>query len=88
MIPLAYTTYIIVLNIFMRNEYKAHRLIKVNHIPNNCGLSYMWLNQQTRHTKWCKLIIHNRLEDIAMQKWGNDMSTSSMCSGYKMFKNS
>ena len=46
----------------------------------------MWLNQQTLQTKQCKLIIHNRLEDIAMQKWGNDMSTSSMCSGYKMFK--
>ena len=49
-------------------------------------LSYMWLNQQTLHTKQCKLIIHNRLEDIAMQKWCNDMPTSSMCSEYKMFK--
>ena len=61
-------TYIIVLNLSMRNEYKAHFLIKVNHILNNCGLPYMWLNQQTLHTKQCKLIIHNRLEDIAMQK--------------------
>ena len=40
---LAYTTYIIVLNLFMRNEYKAHWLIRVNHILNNCGLSYIWL---------------------------------------------
>ena len=70
----------------MRNEYKAHYLIRVNHILNNCGLSYMWLNQQTLHTKQCKPIIHNRLEDIAMQTWCNDMSTSSMCSGHKMFK--
>ena len=83
---LAYITYIIVFNLFMHNEYKAHWLIKVNHILNNCGLSYMWLNQQTLHTKQCKLIIHNRLEDIVMQKWCNDMSTSSMCSGHKMPK--
>ena len=47
---LAYITYIIVLNLFMRNQYKAHFLIRVNHILNNCGLSYMWLNQQTLHT--------------------------------------
>ena len=46
----------------------------------------MWLNQQTLYTKQCMLIIHNRLEDITMQKWCNDMSTSSMCSRYKMFK--
>ena len=70
--------------VFSRGKVK--RLIRINHILNNCGIAYMWLNQQTLHTKQCKLIIHNRLEDIAMQKWGNDMSTSSMCSGYKMFK--
>ena len=55
----AYIIYIIALNLFMRNEYKAHFLIRVNHILNNCGLSYMWLNQQTLHTKQGKLIIHN-----------------------------
>ena len=70
----------------MCDEYNAHWEIRVNHILNNCGLSYMWLNQQTLLTKQCKLIIQNQLEDIAMQKWCNDMSTASMCSGYKMFK--
>ena len=76
---LAYITYIIVLNLFMRNEYKAHWLIKVNHILNNCGLSYMWSNQQTLHTKRCKLIIHNQLEDIAMHKWCNIICLHLQC---------
>ena len=48
---LAYITYMIVLNPFMRNEYHGqYWLIRVNHILNNYGLSYMWLNQQTLQT--------------------------------------
>ena len=65
-------------------------MIRVNHILNNCGLSCMRLTQQTLHSNQCTLIIHNRLDDIAMYKWYYDiyMCVSSMCSGYKMFKNS
>ena len=34
----------------------------------------------------CKSIIHKRIEDIAHQKWYIDLSNSSMCITYKLFK--
>ena len=37
-------------------------------------------------TKQCKVIIHRRIEDIALQKWNTDVSTTSMCRMYRLFK--
>ena len=31
-------------------------------------------------------IIHQRIEDIALQKWNTDLSTSSMCKMYRIYK--
>ena len=47
---------------------------------------YMWYNQHAIPTKQCKVIIHRRIEDIALQKWNTDVSTSSMCRMYRLFK--
>ena len=45
----------------------------------------MWYQQQELSTKQCKVIIHQRIEDIALQKWNTDISTSSMCKMYGIF---
>ena len=37
-------------------------------------------------TKQCKVIIHRPIEDSALQKWNIDISTSSMCRMYRLFK--
>ena len=56
-------------------------------ILDNCGLSYIWLNQIFFDTSQCKSIIHKkRIEDMAHQKWYIDLSNSSMCITYKLFK--
>ena len=52
----------------------------------NCGLSYTWLNQNRIDKSKCKSIIHKRIEDIAHQKWYIDLSNSSLCITYKLFK--
>ena len=46
----------------------------------------MWYNQHAIPTKQCKVIIHRRIEDIALQKWNTDVSTSSMCRMYRLFQ--
>ena len=83
----AYKVYMIALNLFRRDEYKSQWLKRVKYILDSCGLSYMWYNQHEIPTKQCKIIIHRRIEDIAVQKWNTDVSTSSMCRMYRLFKN-
>ena len=79
--------YRIALNLFRRDEYKSQWFKRVKYILDSCGLSYMWYNQHEIPTKQCKVIIHRRIEDIALQKWNTDISTSSMCRMYRFFFN-
>ena len=46
----------------------------------------MWFDQQTINTKVCKLIIHKRIEDIALHNWYAEISTSPMCVLYRLYK--
>ena len=76
----------IVLKLFLRDEYKARWLCRVKCILDNCGLSYMWYNQHLIDAKQCKIITCKRIEDIALQKWYTDISISPMCTLYRLFK--
>ena len=83
---LAHIMYMIALHLFFRDEYKTIWLCRVKCILDNCGLSYMWCDQHVINTQQCKLIIHTRIEDIALHKWYTDISTSSMCILYRTFR--
>ena len=78
--------YRITLKLFISGEYKTQWLSRVKGILDNCGLSYIWLNQNCIDKSQCKSIIHKRIEDMAHQKWYIDLSNSSMCITYKLFK--
>ena len=78
--------YTITLKLFISGEYKTQWLSRVKGILDNCGLSYIWLNQNFIDNSQCKSIIHKRIEDMAHQKWYIDLSNSSMCITYKLFK--
>ena len=74
----------IALNLFRRDEYKSQWLKE---------LSIFWIVVAypicgTINTQFlqCKVILHRRIEDIALQKWNTDVSTSSMCRMYRLFK--
>ena len=58
-----------------------------DYILANCGLFYIWLNQN-RIDKKCKSIIHKRIEDIAHQKWYIYLSNSSLCTTYNVLRHS
>ena len=83
---IAHIMYKTVFNLFTRDEYKAQWLCRVKTILDNCGLSYMWVDQHTIDTRRCRIIIQKRIEDIAMHKWYIGMSTSSMCTMHRLFK--
>ena len=78
--------YTITLKLFISGEYKTQWLSRVKCILDNCGLSYIWLNQNRMGKSKCKSIIHKRIEDIAHQKWYIDLSKSSMYITYKLSK--
>ena len=69
--------YTITLKLFISGEYKTQWLSRVTGILDNCGLSYIWLNQNLIDKSQCKYIIHNRIEDIEHQKWYIDLSKTS-----------
>ena len=71
----AHIVYMIAHNLFVRDVYKAKWLCRVNYIVDNCGLSYLWLNQSMIDTNHAKQLIHTRIEEVA-----------SMCTLYRLFK--
>ena len=56
--------YTITLKLFISGEYKTQWLSRVKCILDNCGLSYIWLNQKRIDKSECKSIIHKMIEDI------------------------
>ena len=83
---LASIMYMFVLKLFLRDEYKACWLCRVKCILDNCSLSYMWYNQHLIDAKQCNMITCKRIEDVALQKWYTDISISTMCTLYRLFK--
>ena len=81
---LAHIVYMIAHNLFVRAVYKAKWLCRVKHIVHNCGLTY--LNQSMMDTNHAKQLIHTRIEEVALHNWYTDISTSSMCTMYRLFK--
>ena len=74
------------LNLHINNVYKAKWICKIKSILDNCGLSYIWDNQEVIDIQQCKKIIHQQIEDQALQNWYTDITRSSMCSTYRILK--
>ena len=60
---LAHIVYMIA-HLFSRDVYKAKWLCIVTNIVDNCGVSYIWLNQSIMDTNQAKQLIHTRIEDL------------------------
>ena len=58
----------------------------VKNIVDNCGLSYLWLNQSMMDTNHAKQLIHMIIKEVALHNWYTDISTSLMCTMYRLFK--
>ena len=83
---MAHIAYMIAHNLFVRDVYKAKWLCRVKNIVDNCGLSYLWLNQSMMDTNQAKQLIHTRIKEVPLHKWYTYISTSLMCTMYILFK--
>ena len=64
--PLAHIVYMIAHNLFVRDVYKAKWLCRVKNIVDNCGLSYLWLNQSMIDINQAKQLIHTKIEEVVL----------------------
>ena len=58
----------------------------IQKILNNCGLSFIWNGQGVVNAKWLSAIVNQNLKDQFIQKWSNDINSSSKGQIYRIFK--
>ena len=94
--------YRVLLNLFNNNVYKSPWLNFIKNILDNCGLTYVWDNQDkiTHFTndmtvleknnminvQFVKTAVKNIIHDQYIQKWRADINASEKCCLYKHFK--
>ena len=54
---------------------------------NECGLSYVWLNQYFISEQWLKNSVKTCLQDQFYQTWHANIDTGSKTLNYRVFKN-
>jgi hypothetical protein len=59
----------------------------VESILNECGLSYVWLNQYFISEEWLKNSVKTCLQDQFQQTWHANIDTGSKTLNYRLFKN-
>jgi hypothetical protein len=73
--------------LYEANEYKSDWIVKVKSILDNCGLSNVWLNQDSNVSKTCvKGLVNRQLDDMSLQVWSAQLSTHEFCRTYKLIK--
>ena len=55
--------------LFVRDVYKAKWLCRDRNIVDNCGLSYLWLNQSMIDINQANQLKHMRIELVALHNW-------------------
>jgi hypothetical protein len=72
-----------------------YNLVKNSHLPwlscirsilNECGLTYIWDNQNFYNIKWLRNKVIRVLQDQYIQKWQNEIHNSSKGINYRCFK--
>jgi hypothetical protein len=59
----------------------------VESILNECGLSYVWLNQYFISEQWLKNSVKTCLQDQFYQTWHANIDTESKTLNYRLFEN-
>ena len=75
------------LYISQNNNCQFSWLNYVESIFNECGLSYVWLNQYFISEQWLKNSVKTCLQDQFYQTWHSNIDTGSKTLNYHLFKN-
>lgn len=73
-------------NLHVNGVYSNDWIVKVESTINNLGLSEHWLSQTVANANMFKSKVKLTLRDQFKQKWSSDVSNSSACTNYRLFK--
>ena len=68
---------------YLQSEWCSH----IRKILNDCGLSYLWQQQNHVNKEWLKKTIKIRLEDQYKQQWLTACDENPKCSNYRIYAN-
>ena len=71
---------------FNNYGYESKWLISVKSILENCGMSNIWLYQNTSTTDWISSAVEQKLKDQFLQEWHDAVYSSSKGLCYRIFK--
>ena len=79
--------YRVLLNMHLNNTFHSPWLLKIKSIYDNCGISYIWLEQKfTGSSGQFKALVDRKVNDLALHKWYTSVSNLKQCSNYRLFK--
>ena len=82
------TMYDCLFNLSVAGVYTAPWISHVRQVLDECGLSYMWLEQSCENVNWTKAIVEQRLKDQFLQNWHSELNGMSSCDFYCQIKDS
>lgn len=69
-------------------NFKSDWLESIKNIFNECGMPYIWRNQNFMSSTWLKLTIKTCLQDQYKQTWHANVQNSPVTLNYRIFKES
>lgn len=71
----------------LNGEYESKWLLKIKSVIDNCGMSFIWMNQEDIQEKnKYKRVINIKINDITQQEWIADIASHRNCQNYKIIK--
>ena len=67
-------------------EYTSPWIQSVRQTLDECGLSYIWLEQQCDNIKWLKMKVEQSLKDQFLQRWHTELQSMTSCDFYCTIK--
>ena len=58
----------------------------IQNILNNCGMSNIWLNQNSCSSVWLSCSVKQKLKDQLFHEWSENMNSTSKGLCYRIFK--
>ena len=83
---LSYLMYRCLLNLDTLGVYSSPWIVYIKSIFNECGMTGVWLSQNITNPLWLKKAVEVKLKDLWITTWYRNLSTKSICSSYKMYK--
>ena len=71
---------------FINYGYENKWLSFIQNILNSCGMSNIWLDQNSYSTDWLSSSVEQKLKDKFFQEWSENMNSTSKGLCYRIFK--